>query len=189
MELDEMKTRWKELSLRLEKQQILSRNNLENAVCRFRRSISAYLWFNIVTGVAAFPLCIGIALWRDLIGLSFVWIGLAGVVINLLFALVKIVCFRRIEQSCSDITEQTLLGVRYQQLRICAAIFDYAFVTAYLGRILLSRWELFTSDPVTILLTVAILASAGGGWVYRWESTQIKALVCTLRDLREFSKE
>lgn len=191
MELEDLKTRWEELSRRLERQQITTRSLMENTVRQRRWSIAAYTWFNLITMVLGIPLVIGIGLYRGVTP-TFMIVGIALLVIAIPWVAYQAVQLHHMQRMSGNIAQQELCTVRYKKALVGSYLYAGIVLTAFIGYLFAVRTEWAAAGydgNFKLIVIIGVCALVGSLFVYRWEAERIRALRKALADLREFTAE
>ena len=77
MELEELKLKWKVLSERLDREQVIRRQDMERMLRGRVGSYLHYVQLMLLLGVAVVPLCVAIGKFRGVSGI-FIWWVVAG---------------------------------------------------------------------------------------------------------------
>ena len=83
MELEELKLKWKVLSERLDREQVIRRQDMERMLRGRVGSYLHYVQLMLLLGVAVVPLCVAIGKFRGVSGI-FIWWVVAGYLLCLL---------------------------------------------------------------------------------------------------------
>ena len=104
MELEELKLKWKVLSERLDREQVIRRQDMERMLRGRVGSYLHYVQLMLLLGVAVVPLCVAIGKFRGVSGI-FIWWVVAGYLLCLLPSFFSLWLLLRVSRCDADIVE------------------------------------------------------------------------------------
>ena len=99
MELEELKLKWKVLSERLDREQVIRRQDMERMLRGRVGSYLHYVQLMLLLGVAVVPLCVAIGKFRGVSGI-FIWWVVAGYLLSAPFVLFPVVAAAGVALRC-----------------------------------------------------------------------------------------
>ena len=112
MELEELKLKWKVLSERLDREQVIRRQDMERMLRGRVGSYLHYVQLMLLLGVAVVPLCVAIGKFRGVSGI-FIWWVVAGYLLCLLPSFFSLWLLLRVSRCDADIVECEHRMTRY----------------------------------------------------------------------------
>lgn len=188
MELEELKLKWKVLSERLDREQVIRRQDMERMLRGRVGSYLHYVQLMLLLGVAVVPLCVAIGKFRGVSGI-FIWWVVAGYLLCLLPSFFSLWLLLRVSRCDADIVEcehphDPLCGLcrsvlyfpvcRRNPVRCRHALYAAGYYTAH------GMW--WTVAALLSLTAVACIV------ITRHEWGRIRDLQRRIRELREFDE-
>ena len=187
MELEELKLKWKVLSERLDREQVIRRQDME----RMRGRVGSYLHYvqlMLLLGVAVVPLCVAIGKFRGVSGI-FIWWVVAGYLLCLLPSFFSLWLLLRVSRCDADIVECEHRMTRYAAFAGAYYIFQYVVVILFVAGMLLYAAGYYTAHgmwwTVAALLSLTAVACIV---ITHHEWGRIRDLQRRIRELREFDE-
>ena len=136
MELEELKLKWKVLSERLDREQVIRRQDMERMLRGRVGSYLHYVQLMLLLGVAVVPLCVAIGKFRGVSGI-FIWWVVAGYLLCLLPSFFSLWLLLRVSRCDADIVECEHRMTRYAAFAGAYYIFQYVVVILFVAGMLL----------------------------------------------------
>lgn len=189
MELEELKHKWELLSERLDREQVVRRQDMERMLGVRLGSYLRYVQFMVSLGVAVIPVVVAIGKFR---GVSDIFIGwmVGGYLLCFLpsFFSLRLLC--RVSRCEVGIVEQERRMIRYTAFVRVYYIFQYVVVSLFLAGMLLWSAGYYTAHgmwwTVTAVLSLAVVTCV---MVTGYEWGRIRDLRRRICELREFDRE
>ena len=156
MELEELKLKWKVLSERLDREQVIRRQDMERMLRGRVGSYLHYVQLMLLLGVAVVPLCVAIGKFRGVSGI-FIWWVVAGYLLCLLPSFFSLWLLLRVSRCDADIVECEHRMTRYAAFAGAYYIFQYVVVILFVAGMLLYAAGYYTAHGMW--WTVAALLS------------------------------
>lgn len=189
MELEELKHKWELLSERLDREQVIRRQDMERMLGGRVGSYLHYVQFMLLLGVAVVPVCVAIGKFRGVPDSFIGWV-VGGYLLCFLPSFFSLHLLRRMSRCDADIVERERRMTRYAAFVRVYYIFQYVVVILFLAGTLLRASGYYTAQgmwwTVAALLSLAAVACIV---VTRYEWGRILDLQRRIRELREFDEE
>lgn len=156
MELEELKLKWKLLSERLDREQVIRRQDMERMLRGRVGSYLHYVQLMLLLGVAVVPLCVAIGKFRGVSDI-FIWWVVAGYLLCLLPSFFSLRLLLRVSRCDADIVECERRMTRYAAFAGAYYIFQYVVVILFVAGVLLYATGYYTAHGMW--WTVAALLS------------------------------
>ena len=188
MELEELKLKWKVLSERLDREQVIRRQDMERMLRGRVGSYLHYVQFMLLLGVAVVPLCVAIGKFRGVSDI-FIWWVVAGYLLCLLPSFFSLWLLLRVSRCDADIVECEHRMTRYAAFAGAYYIFQYVVVILFVAGMLLYAAGYYTAHgmwwTVAALLSLTAVACIV---ITRHEWGRIRDLQRRIRELRGFDE-
>ena len=188
MELEELKLKWKVLSERLDREQVIRRKDMERMLRGRVGSYLHYVQLMLLLGVAVVPLCVAIGKFRGVSGI-FIWWVVAGYLLCLLPSFFSLWLLLRVSRCDADIVECEHRMTRYAAFAGAYYIFQYVVVILFVAGMLLYAAGYYTAHgmwwTVAALLSLTAVACIV---ITHHEWGRIRDLQRRIRELREFDE-
>lgn len=188
MELEELKLKWKVLSERLDREQVIRRQDMERMLRGRVGSYLHYVQFMLLLGVAVVPLCVAIGKFRGVSGI-FIWWVVAGYLLCLLPSFFSLWLLLRVSRCDADIVECEHRMTCYAAFAGAYYIFQYVVVILFVAGMLLYAAGYYTAHgmwwTVAALLSLTAVACIV---ITHHEWGRIRDLQRRIRELREFDE-
>ncbi len=189
MELDELKQQWDILHKELDKQQIINRRLMENAVKQKIDNINLQNVFGLAVGVIITPFLFIMYNQKHLNEFTF-YATISFLILTLPFSIYWTYQFTKHMSLQKNIIEIEKFLLKYKRYNYIIGKFSYLFVLIIFSWELINIYEILTSInkfyPVLIIFSLIFV-----GIIYLgiYEKKKIKNLHQSISDLKEFEKE
>lgn len=189
MELEDLKRNWEQLSLRLENEEVVRRQEMQRLVSGKVRSFVSYSQHTALITVAALPVCVAIGKFRG-VSDSILLAAVACFIVLFLPSLWELRLLMRAARCEGNIVEMECRMTRYSRFARRSRIVQSASVG-----LLVAAMVVWSSGYYTVhglWWSVAAILSVAGVAVFVWvryERARLREVQRRIRELREFEAE
>lgn len=188
MELEELKHKWKLLSERLDREQVIRRQDMERMLGGRVGSYLHYVQSMLLAEIAGIPVFVAIGKFRGVPD-TVIWWATVGYVLFLFPSFFSLYLLLRMSRCAADIVERERRMTRYVAFVRGCYIFQYVVVILFLAGVLLWAAGYYTAHgmwwTVAALLSLAAVTCIV---VARYEWERIRDVQRRIRELREFDE-
>lgn len=190
MELEELKQKWDILSKEVEKQKIINQKLMDNVVNQKLKGLISYNWFGIALSILVIPFVYYLGKRSGLSDLTYIYIGLAGVIIFMIWGIFSFRILLKAKSYNQDLISAEKTIIKYRKNTTLSYLCQYIFIIPYLVYCLFTFKQLFISAG-TLWVTILVFLGALAFTVIelRWNMGKIKTLQKSISELKEFEKE
>lgn len=190
MELEELKQKWDILSKEVEKQKIINQKLMDNVVNQKLKGLISYNWFGLALSILVIPFVYYLGKRSGLSDLTYIYIGLAGVIIFMIWGIFSFRIILKAKSYNQDLISAEKTIIKYRKSTSLSYLCQYIFIIPYLVYCLFTFKQYFISAG-TLWVTILVFLGALAITVIelRWNMGKIKTLQKSISELKEFEKE